>query len=343
MDTIEQIKSEIRETEARIVALKSLKKAITQNNSHPFFKLENDEFEKLLEQSELRSITAVNRQYQQKIDREARECEKVTPLYSQQYIVTPLSKATSSFNSKFEAPRQSLLGPSNENTISISVPKEMQDFKVGDFLIILFHFDRNFFWKPKVFPPAATSKKGLFSTRTPHRPNPVGQSTGKVIAIEDETVFIAGTDLLNGTPILALRVYQKSDYHPDATGGWRDSSDNIPLFYEEGEKKFDVEFTKTAEEQLILVQKTFDKTDIRLLLVSELERSPLQHHNHRLGEKQRGSDGLYYKAVGSFKVHYDVEENHVTIKHFSSSLPSQILEQDNEEAEIHRSVLSFMP
>lgn len=85
-------------------------------------------------------------------------------------------------------------------------------------------------WSPTVRPPRLGGNKrvGVFATRSPYRPNPIGLSSVRLVGIEDtndfgRTLLVAGADLLDGTPIYDIKPYLAyTDSHPDATGGFSD-------------------------------------------------------------------------------------------------------------------------
>lgn len=90
-------------------------------------------------------------------------------------------------------------------------------------LVFVFSATTDDGWKPTVRPPRMGGKKrlGVFATRTPHRPNPIGLSPVKLeaIRIENSKVFldVSGADLLDGTPILDIKPYlPNSDAISDA-------------------------------------------------------------------------------------------------------------------------------
>jgi tRNA-Thr(GGU) m(6)t(6)A37 methyltransferase TsaA len=86
---------------------------------------------------------------------------------------------------------------------------------------LLFVFDRNKGWKPKVRPPRGGPHRGLFATRGPHRPTSIGLTAVRVIEVTEEAVRVAGLDLLDGTPIVDIKPYLPfTDSHPDASVGW---------------------------------------------------------------------------------------------------------------------------
>ncbi len=74
----------------------------------------------------------------------------------------------------------------------------------------------------RVLPPRSrTGRKGVFSTRAPHRPNPLGLSALKLEKVEGLRLSVRGVDLLDGTPVLDIKPYVPyTDAWPDARSGW---------------------------------------------------------------------------------------------------------------------------
>ena len=86
-------------------------------------------------------------------------------------------------------------------------------------------------WSATVRPPrlGGAERVGVFATRSPFRPNPIGLTCVKLAGVEDTAdgpvVNVLGADLRNGTPILDIKPYIPfADCHPDATGGWIDAA-----------------------------------------------------------------------------------------------------------------------
>jgi tRNA-Thr(GGU) m(6)t(6)A37 methyltransferase TsaA len=77
---------------------------------------------------------------------------------------------------------------------------------------VLFHFNEVERWSPTVNPPASTEEHdfGLFSTRSPKRPNPIGFSIVKLEKIQDGILYVSGIDAFEGTPVLDLKPYLPS-------------------------------------------------------------------------------------------------------------------------------------
>lgn len=79
-------------------------------------------------------------------------------------------------------------------------------------------------WNDLVIPPRDTKKRGLFATRAPHRPNPLGLSLVELLRIEKRELVIGAHDLLDGTPVLDLKPYLPyADAVPNARCGWVDA------------------------------------------------------------------------------------------------------------------------
>lgn len=84
----------------------------------------------------------------------------------------------------------------------------LSDIKAGDRLYILFHFHKSPEFDPKflrIKPPHLNRKKGVFSTHSPIRPNPIGLSILEVLGIESNRIQVKGLDMLDGTPIWDIK------------------------------------------------------------------------------------------------------------------------------------------
>jgi tRNA-Thr(GGU) m(6)t(6)A37 methyltransferase TsaA len=88
-------------------------------------------------------------------------------------------------------------------------------------VVFWFHFARGF--RSRVVPPRDTKKRGLFATRAPQRPNPIGISCVRLLRIEKRVLHIADHDMLDGTPVIDLKPYLPyCDSVPGATLGYVD-------------------------------------------------------------------------------------------------------------------------
>jgi len=148
-----------------------------------------------------------------------------------------IARMKSDFSSKFGIPRQSGLVNSLESTIIFEPEFRNADALRGieDFshLWLIWQFSESIRedWSPTVRPPrlGGNTRMGVFATRSPFRPNPIGLSCVRLLRVEQTpnlgtVLHVSGADLMNGTPILDIKPYiPYADCHPDATGGFTDS------------------------------------------------------------------------------------------------------------------------
>ena len=104
-------------------------------------------------------------------------------------------------------------------------------------------------WSPTVRPPRLGGNKrmGVFATRSPFRPNPIGLTSVRLLRVEDTSeglvLVVSGADLLDGTPIYDIKPYLSfSDSHPDAKNGFAEESKEYHL---------DVQIDETLKQDVI--------------------------------------------------------------------------------------------
>ena len=149
----------------------------------------------------------------------------------------------SDFPEKFGIPRQS--GIVEELEAEIIFEPEYRDpncvmgLEEYSHIWILWEFSGNVKagWSPTVIPPRLGGKvhKGVFATRSPFRPNPIGLSCVKLDSIEmrrgtGPVLHVSGADLLDGTPVYDIKPYLRyTDCHPDAVSGFADQVKDYEL------------------------------------------------------------------------------------------------------------------
>ena len=87
-------------------------------------------------------------------------------------------------------------------------------------LIALFAFHGSGEGKLRALPPFETEEKGVFATRSPHRPNPLGMTVLRLLKRRENILEVGGVDMIEGTPILDIKPYTPRDRKPDARFGW---------------------------------------------------------------------------------------------------------------------------
>jgi tRNA-Thr(GGU) m(6)t(6)A37 methyltransferase TsaA len=97
----------------------------------------------------------------------------------------------------------------------------LKDLEGFSHIILLYHFHRVQEVKLVVTPFMDFQPRGVFATRAPKRPNPIGLSIVKLLGIEQNTLHIENVDILDGTPLLDIKPYvPEFDHHPADRVGW---------------------------------------------------------------------------------------------------------------------------
>lgn len=147
-------------------------------------------------------------------------------------LIKPIAYIKNGYKEKFGVPRQSGLAPSVKSVIEFCEGFRdencVRDIEQYSHLWLLWGFSKNENqWSPTVRPPRLGGNKrvGVFATRSPFRPNPVGLSCVKLEAVEDsengKLLVVSGADLSDGTPIFDIKPYLPYvDSIPDASGGF---------------------------------------------------------------------------------------------------------------------------
>ena len=150
-----------------------------------------------------------------------------------EFIVKPIAYIRTDFKEKFGIPRQSGRAPSLTAEI-VFLPayrnaEALREIEGFSHLWLLFDFSlaHREDWSATVRPPRLGGNKrvGVFASRSPFRPNPIGLSCVKLLNVEDseegKILRVSGADLLDGTPILDIKPYLPfADCIPDAVGGY---------------------------------------------------------------------------------------------------------------------------
>jgi tRNA-Thr(GGU) m(6)t(6)A37 methyltransferase TsaA len=110
-----------------------------------------------------------------------------------------------------------------EVVVDESLASALDDVEGFERIWLLYCLDRAKPWKSKVIPYRDTQERGLFATRAPSRPNPIGLSVVRLLAREGNVLRVSGLDILDGTPLLDVKPYvPEFDAFPDSKAGWLD-------------------------------------------------------------------------------------------------------------------------
>ena len=122
-------------------------------------------------------------------------------------------------------PIQPRRGRDIEGTVEVHPEYEEALSDLGGFshIILLYHLHRSEGYSLKVVPFLDTQRRGLFATRAPRRPNPIGLSVVRLDRIEGVTLHIRDIDMVDGSPLLDIKPYvQPFDPGDELRLGWLD-------------------------------------------------------------------------------------------------------------------------
>ncbi len=217
--------------------------------------------------------------------------------------LSPIAYIKTDFKEKFGIPRQSGRAASLTGKIvflpKYQNPEALRGLESFSHIWLLFDFSKAHQdeWSPTVRPPRLGGNKrvGVFASRSPYRPNPIGLSCVKLEKIEkteDEgtILIVSGVDLLDETPILDIKPYiPHADLKTDATGSYSDDAKDYRL---------DVSF---PEELLKLLP--IDKRDAVIECLADDPRPAYQDEPER----------IYGMLFGGFNIKFQVENDTLTV------------------------------
>lgn len=158
-------------------------------------------------------------------------------------LFRPIARIHTDFKEKFGIPRQSGRVPALTAKI-VFLPEyrnreALREIESFSHLWLIFDFSaaHRGEWSPTVRPPrlGGNRRVGVFASRSPFRPNPVGLSSVRLLRVEStetegDVLWVSGADLLDGTPIFDIKPYLPfTDCHPDAKGGYADGEKDHAL------------------------------------------------------------------------------------------------------------------
>ena len=211
--------------------------------------------------------------------------------------------------SKHRAPRQPDATLGIDGTIELMKGQDFEQalLDIASFshiwLIYGFHSAKG--WKPMVLPPRGDKKRGVFATRSPYRPNPIGISVVKLVKISGLKIQVQGTDLLDGTPIYDIKPYiPYADSISDANAGWIDTLNHN-----------ETEIVLSEEMQLLM--KDSESAHIIMHAKQILRDSPYPHPYRRIKQVK---ENMYEVAIKEWRIQYRIiKEGNVILDSMSQA------------------------
>jgi tRNA-Thr(GGU) m(6)t(6)A37 methyltransferase TsaA len=146
------------------------------------------------------------------------------------FTLIPIGWVRSPYQRRFGTPQQAAAVDSDAEAVlqldpALVPPSALADLDGIERLWVLSWLHRGGTWAPQVMPPRGPRiRRGLFSTRSPDRPNPIGLSAVRLVRVSGCDLHVREIDLLDGTPILDLKPYLPyADAFADAKAGWIDT------------------------------------------------------------------------------------------------------------------------
>ena len=217
--------------------------------------------------------------------------------------VNVIARIRSDFSQKFGIPRQSGLVEELEATVVFEPeyrgPEALRGLEGFSHLWLIWEFSkaRRETWSPTVRPPrlGGNQRLGVFATRSPFRPNPIGLSCVRLTGVDLHTpdgpvIRVAGADLLDGTPIYDIKPYLPyADCKPEAVGGFASQPKEATL-------RVDI----PAEWRSVIPEEK------RAALVGVLAQDPRPPY-------QQDPERVYGMAFGGLEVQFRVEGELLTV------------------------------
>ena len=227
--------------------------------------------------------------------------------------IEPVAYFRSPFAGKFGIPRQSGVVPELRGEIRFTDkyrrPEALRGLEGFEYIWLIWEFSGNrrspdAEWQPTVRPPrlGGNTRMGVFATRSPFRPNPLGLSSVRIERIDYDcadapVIHVFGADLMDGTPIYDIKPYiPYTDAHPEAAGGFTDSEDWSPL-------EVSVPEELRAQLERILGPEGLEA------LIAVLAQDPRPHY-------QDDPDRTYGMAFGGLDVRFKAEAGSLAVTGF---------------------------
>ena len=243
----------------------------------------------------------------------------------------------SPYDHRASAPRQSTAGRGVAARIELFAGYGYEDALSGldawEYAWVLFVFHRNVEqgrgYKPKVLPPRSDRKQGVFATRSPHRPNPIGLSAVRIERVDGLVVHVRDVDLLDGSPVLDLKPYLSyADARPGARSGWLEDSDPKP--------HWPVKFSDEAQAQLAWLRD--NGVGLQPAIEAALALGPQPHAYRRIRKHGAG----FRFALKEWRVDFGAEGKGILVTTLASGYRPKEIATDASLA-VHRAFVARFP
>ncbi len=253
----------------------------------------------------------------------------------------PIGYVRTPFCDKASAPRQPSEARGVAGTVELLEGRGFEDALDGvaawSHLWILFSFHESASgWRPKVRPPRSAHKRGVFATRAPYRPNPIGLSVVRLVHVDGLSLRVLDVDMVDRTPVLDLKPYVAyTDSVSEAGGGW------LPTAADPG-PRFVVEWTDRAAEQRAFILAR-SGADVGARVETILSAGPEPHAYRRI---RREADGAGRLAVKAWRFRFRAREDVVVVEEILTGYRARDLaspDAPDSDILLHRAFVEAYP
>ena len=142
---------------------------------------------------------------------------------AKQIVMRPIGVIRSPHRTPAGTPIQPTYAKDVEGEVVVAAELEpaLADIDGFERIWLVYCLDRAGPFRPRVVPYRDNQERGLFATRAPSRPNPLGLSVVRLLSRQGNVLRVRGLDILDGTPLLDIKPYvPEFDAHPDSEAGW---------------------------------------------------------------------------------------------------------------------------
>ncbi len=225
--------------------------------------------------------------------------------------LSPIGHIRSGKNVKFQARHQPDEREAEESFLELLPDADLAlataDLAGFERVWLIWWFHRNRAWRPKVIPPRGPQKRrGVFATRSPHRPNALGITPVRLLGVEEggRLLRLGPCDLVEGTPVFDIKPYVPAyDSFPGARAGWIDEVDAAEL----AGPRYMVEPEPRAEEQAAWLRANWG-VDFLGRVRELLARDPAPHRTRRIRRVPTEHGGGFEVGCGAWRALFSVDE-----------------------------------
>jgi tRNA (adenine37-N6)-methyltransferase len=261
-------------------------------------------------------------------------------------VLTPIGVIHTPFSERALAPRQPQKACAARGTIELfpaaGIEHAVLDLDSWSHIWVLFFFHLNSSWRPKVLPPRSARRRGVFSTRAPYRPNPIGLSVLELERIEGLVLHVRNVDMLDGSPLLDIKPYVPyTDSVAGAGSGWlEDETDRAAIEQlsprPDPRPEYAVVFEREAREQCDFLVAGFD-LDLASPIENALALGPQPHAYRRI----RAVAGGLRLAFKDWRAIFRVSGRSIAVVSLGTGYRPRELEASNAPAlEPHRAFVA---